>query len=101
MDILSTSSSTEPWSLAVLGDLHLAPEQMELFDAARSQLTAALASKGTWRGPALAQLPAAGCTLAPAHETATVCSPTCPHPQLNLQLLSPCGCRLGPFGPAG
>eukprot|EP00198_Chlamydomonas_reinhardtii_P010879 XP_001700216.1 predicted protein [Chlamydomonas reinhardtii] len=46
LDGLSTTSPSEPWSLAVLGDLHLAPEQMKLFDAARGHLLSAMAPGG-------------------------------------------------------
>ncbi|KAG2492808.1 hypothetical protein HYH03_008968 [Edaphochlamys debaryana] len=43
---MSTSSRSEPWQLAVMGDLHLAPEQMHLFHAARGHLLAAMSEEG-------------------------------------------------------
>ncbi|KAG2491261.1 hypothetical protein HYH03_010467 [Edaphochlamys debaryana] len=43
---MSTKSRSEPWQLAVMGDLHLAPEQMHLFHAARSHLLAAMSEEG-------------------------------------------------------
>ncbi|PNW84648.1 hypothetical protein CHLRE_03g152900v5 [Chlamydomonas reinhardtii] len=49
LDWLSTASPSDSWSLAILGDLHLAPEQMKLFDAARGHLVDAMAEKGGGR----------------------------------------------------
>ncbi|KXZ48613.1 hypothetical protein GPECTOR_26g516 [Gonium pectorale] len=43
---MNTSSSDERWSLAIMGDLHLAPEQMKLFDAAREHLRRHMAAHG-------------------------------------------------------
>ncbi|EFJ48704.1 hypothetical protein VOLCADRAFT_104564 [Volvox carteri f. nagariensis] len=41
---LSTQNRSDSWQLAILGDLHLAPEQMKLFDTAREQLRTAMAA---------------------------------------------------------
>ncbi|GLC33772.1 hypothetical protein PLESTB_000113900 [Pleodorina starrii] len=42
---------SETWQLAILGDLHLAPEQMHLFEAARDHLRAAMAGEEGAREP--------------------------------------------------
>ncbi|GLC68750.1 hypothetical protein PLESTF_000732800 [Pleodorina starrii] len=48
---LSTASRSDPWQLAIMGDLHLAPEQMRLFEAAREHLRTAMAGEQGGREP--------------------------------------------------
>ncbi|GIL77319.1 hypothetical protein Vretifemale_6793 [Volvox reticuliferus] len=42
---LCTKDRSDQWQLGILGDLHLAPEQMKLFEKARDQLRAAMADE--------------------------------------------------------